>query len=428
MASAAMGETSSRIVLDYPSRVTGGAEWLFVRLANALAANGRRVAVIDYPDGFLAQHVDSAVELIALRGDRIALGDSVVIVPLSHHRLLRHLETDARTRVLLWSIHPSHATSLLPRGQRGLARRTRPATVAALLHPVGLQQLRRHLRKLGRANALAFMDTPNLDAFNALYPTPGLDDRTIPVPIASPEPRAPRTPGSLLRFSWIGRLSGEKVPALLRVLADLEALRLSPAPIFEVIGAGPDADRVELAASGAAHLRVSLLGEVAADAFPDALSGTDLVFAHGTSLLEAARLGVPAVVTDPSNVAVGGNLPYPYLDELPGFGLGRVLTDHSPPTAGQPMSRIVADLRNPSVYAQMVQRQVDHVTARHSLERSLFRLEEAADRSTATVRDSRALDRVFLVWRCAMRAMRAMRILRPSREVRANQTPRCQGS
>jgi hypothetical protein len=110
--------TILNITFYYPSRIVGGAEWLFVRMARALSdIQGYQISVVDFQDGFLKSKLSkSKVHFIENNPKNRAkiVENAILIVPISHIRFAnKDLDLPDATRVLLWSIHPHNILYLL---------------------------------------------------------------------------------------------------------------------------------------------------------------------------------------------------------------------------------------------------------------------------------------------------------------------------
>jgi hypothetical protein len=93
-------------VFFYPSRILGGTEVLFTRLAAYLhAQHTLEVSVVDHADGVVISG------LTGTRVQRLEMGevprDACLVVPVSHVRhACRSMRMQPDTRLMLWGLHP----------------------------------------------------------------------------------------------------------------------------------------------------------------------------------------------------------------------------------------------------------------------------------------------------------------------------------
>jgi glycosyltransferase involved in cell wall biosynthesis len=334
------------IVFYYPSRVLGGAELLFVRVARALSERGLDVYVVDYLDGVQAQQLaNTTVKLLEVRGwQRVRIPkQAILITPLSSiRRAARRCIFPADTKVLLWSLHPMNICALfrhyddigrVERNKHLVLKQTQPKAFQIVQCVLRLARDQGGLWPMDEPNRLALEDTLDFE----------LPETYLPVPIEDVNLRSVRQPDTPPRLTWLGRVSHDKICALLRVIDDAEAFATAEniQLRLDVIGEGESLGQLRDRVVSLNHVQVVELGVIKGKELEHYLATVpDLVFAMGTSLLDAARVAVPSVVADPSLELIATGLPYPWLFELDRFSLGRIVTQYDPPRTG----RVFADL------------------------------------------------------------------------------------
>jgi glycosyltransferase involved in cell wall biosynthesis len=382
------------IVFHYPTRRLGGTETLLVRLTRALLARGVATAVVDHCDGYLALNTDQGVRRIDVDRARSGLRPgSVVITSLATVDALRTL--DPGSPVVVWSLHPENVTLALPRYRFG--RMLGPAPWAQrLAHPIGLSAVRHALSDLHSLGGLAFMDRSNLDFVENLL-APGLRDPMLwPVPVDSPLESPPARPEGDVRIAWMGRIADDKWHALDRLVRDLSHVDRPTAVHLTVVGDGPrSGDLRELVRHHG--IEASFTGEVTPDRITEVLTGHHGVVAMGTSLLEAARLGIPALSADAPDEPLPAGLPYRWVDELTGFDLGRVVSRRRPPCTGRPLAAAIAELTDPVAWEGRARAGLAHASG-HAVDRLVDRVVTGAAETGATVGDALALTSPFTTW------------------------------
>lgn len=408
------------VVFHYPSRVTGGVESLFARLAVQLAAvESRETFLVDHADGVQARAVSGGpVRLLdADEGPVVVPARAIVVTPLNYlFRVFRELRLPPDARVVLWSLHPSNAVALHPPVPRA---RVGGVYVRELLQSTIGRDDRRRLDAvidfIDRAGALLFMDEENVaGASRALGRS--LAPRYMPVLV--PCAQLPVRPGRVhgpRRLGWLGRLSAHKVSVLVRLLGDIAALASPGAPIdFTIIGDGEARGFLEARLPRADGLRIRFAGTLVGAGLEAALASQDMLFAVGTSALEGARLGTPAVLLDECVLPVAPHgYGYRWLFEATDHTLGSVIED-VPPRGRRALQALMAefDMLGPTALGARCH---EHVERMHGLDRWSRAFLALLDASRATVAELGPLvepGALRTLGRLAQRGLRQLRAIR----------------
>ncbi|OON67224.1 glycosyltransferase family 4 protein [Hymenobacter sp. CRA2] len=179
------------------------------------------------------------------------------------------------------------------------------------------------LRHAARVHCLGQSEVQGLQALNPALPT-SLLPYGFELPAAGPPPVP--TPGQVFRVGFCGRLD-ESHKGLSCLIAGFgEFARRQPGAELWIIGDGPDRERVERWAAAAPAGTIKVLGSRFGEEKFDLLRQLD-AFAHTShyeglpvSILEAAALGIPCVVTEATNMG-------PYIRR---FECGQVLAEAQP--------------------------------------------------------------------------------------------------
>jgi len=119
------------------------------------------------------------------------------------------------------------------------------------------------------------------------------------IPICTDEPARPRRPffSGMRRAYWVGRVTDFKTESLIAgASALLGAISEGSAEEVVVIGAGEGMERAQAALAGKP---VRWLGALTAEEMDEEIyTHAWLVFGHATSLLEAAKFGIPSLLID----------------------------------------------------------------------------------------------------------------------------------
>lgn len=280
------------IIFFYPSRVVGGAEYLFMRSALYMTQQLQLdVKYIDYPDGFVAkQLVDTNVELLLFEDYRkIQVPcNATVISPFSSiFDVVFDLRGDFK--VLFWSIHPVALSDTIKSNAR--------------FSKSGRAKLYREIQLLIDKQAVCFMDGSNLDYQKKEFEF--VLEKEDFVPIFCLEKNTPslakKTLTDVIHLGWLGRLCKEKVHPLINVLRHLKeyAVQHTTASfVFHIIGNGEEQHLVEMEQMPL-NVEVRFLGVLTGVALEEYIyTNIDVMFGMGTSTLEVASLHKAVVLVD----------------------------------------------------------------------------------------------------------------------------------
>jgi glycosyltransferase involved in cell wall biosynthesis len=262
------------------------------------------------------------------------------------------------------------------------------AVAVALLRTVlrGFRlRMRRFAAQLIAADALVFMDRPNLAVTRQLLGVPIPKPQFVPVAIPAVEARPGHRKRAPLRLVWVGRLADFKVFSLKRALRDARAAagELGTPVVFDVIGDGPLRHVVETGAGPGPGFEVRFLGDRSpAELEAHLREHADAVFAMGTSALEAARLGIPTVLLDIAYGELPPSYTYRFLDEAQGLSLGDVIGETRRPDDGRGMAETLRQVRDDS--GPLAERCLAYFRGHHELGAVAETFLDALDRTTLT--------------------------------------------
>ena len=197
-------------------------------------------------------------------------------------------------KVLFWNLHPRNFQS----------NYIRMETNKKWLLPLNLfsffrrQKLRLMVEFLMGKKALVYMDGENYEKTRKDLSL----STSLPIylPILT---NSPMSCGSSnidtanIKCLWVGRLDNFKIEILLFLLKALNDLR-NDNITFTIIGSGLEAYRVEALSHDLKFLNVNLLGDVLLENLDETIINYDVIFAMGTSALDAAKLYKPVICLD----------------------------------------------------------------------------------------------------------------------------------
>lgn len=319
-------------------KVDGGTGLLFARVCSILQMKyGYELSLVDYEKGAVARYFNdnkvcythlvqrkaSDVEPITGSYDYIL---SNLLSSKSHQS--RIIGND-NTRVFFWMTFPADAYKWLPLSTicNGMPLWWRRLVV--YFHISQSKRIGRTLSRGMRAKGIALMDEECWRFTRELFHVEGLPNI---VPICSGV--SPSLINRNLRLEcpeivWIGRLADFKTAALCNVLSAFQLhLEKCPLGVIHIIGDGADRHMLEsLAPRRFANLKITFHGHLPIQEIKNFLEKkADIFIGHGTSLIEAASLGIPSLVVDPSYVVIDSNkfLARWFVNEKPG-SVGRIV-------------------------------------------------------------------------------------------------------
>lgn len=282
------------VTFFYPSKVLGGAEYLFIRLAKRLKSS-YKVYYVDYIDGFARSQLNDTdiVFIDFLPWTRMRLPEQTcLIAPLSSIiDVCISINLNSHLTTVFWSIHPL-----------GLASRIRDFSKYNILNGFfkSEEDYTPSLSLMHSDCGLYFMDGANYYIQSEIFKLTLENPNYIPIPIEEiKEITNIEASSSAISIGWLGRLSYEKIQSLINVLK--HAIKYSKTTgkkiDFHVIGEGEFGHLIE-SVPGLDELNLIRVGTLGDIAVKDYLTKISVLFAMGTSALEGARLKIPTVLVD----------------------------------------------------------------------------------------------------------------------------------
>lgn len=271
------------IVFWLPSTVFGGYETCFSRLSTYMAKNfDFNVFYVDYKTGVAPTYLkNTGVSLIEYEDDEIInLPDnSCVFLPITwayQTRINRkHMDN---TKMCFWWAHPCSYD-----WTRGRAKVTK-------------HFLLKFIKKASDKKAIHFMDSECERSCRDVVPT-CKDPLYLPVFIQPQDvvPKEQLISEEEINASWIGRLDGDKICSLLNILHNFENYKTNKKKKFHIIGIGDSEHLIDI--SKYPSVEITKIGKLVYEELDKyLLNHVDVMFGMGTSLLEAAKLGIPCAL------------------------------------------------------------------------------------------------------------------------------------
>lgn len=331
-----MSDEITKIAFCFPYHGVGGVSLLFIRLAEKIALeHDIEVSIIDYYDGFMSKSMPSCVKLIPYYDEKpccLPKDLTVVFQTMTPWSIFPNLVIDASSKLFFWNCHPYNLVPHVPlidnklKGNKSLNR----FFLKTFLYPYW-KKCSVFLKLLVEKNAIAFMDQANKRNSEFFYfPLGNPEYLPIPavMPVNTPVTRTELAIDDVIRITWVGRIVDFKYYILAYTLKHLDKLNdyIDCKVVVTVIGGGEYSEKLKSDAEQLKSIEVTFLEHIKPAELDQFIQdSTDVMFAMGTSALEAAKLGIPTVLLDVAYGEVKGEYQYRFLYERDGSTLGDVI-------------------------------------------------------------------------------------------------------
>ena len=288
-----------RVVFYYPSRIMGGAEFLFYRCASYLGSlPSYEVFFVDYKDGFVTnrlKHERNEVQVILYNGEPINLpDDSCVIIQLSMITKISCIFINANScRFIFWGINPGNLYNKVHVSMMSLFS-------FYIVNRAERRRIGEILTTYIESGSIRFMDYNNFYTASKTLDLKIADSliEYIPVPINSAnivsEPS--RLRDGKLSLLWLSRLDGDKYNTIATIINEISEMKWDIPYILYVIGVGTHKEKL-MQYAAKKEINVQFLGKISDDnlnMFID--ESVDVGIAMGTSALDIAKRGKPTII------------------------------------------------------------------------------------------------------------------------------------
>lgn len=327
------------IYFCFPCRGVGGVSLLFLRVADYLQSNGlAQCHLVDYADGFMAQHAsDCGVQLELYEDDGASVvipnGAMAVFQSMTPWSIFPGIRPDPGARIFFWNCYPFNLVPFFP----GLRRPMQHSEVLSrLVLGTLLRAYRNKIRKLIALllskSALVFMDTTNLQTTERYLRVTIADPVFVPIPVQTSRNdqfvATNRDFSRQVRVVWVGRVVDFKAYTLHRALIELNRIEpsLGLSVTVAIVGSGHYREQLGEAVTKLLNLQCTFIDHIPPQDLDDFLiQNADLLIAMGTSALDGARLGIPTLLLDVAHAPVSADYVFTWLYDRKGFTLGDVV-------------------------------------------------------------------------------------------------------
>lgn len=325
-----------KLVFVFPYKGVGGVSLLFLRIAECLSVNFNcEVYLVDYVDGFMHLNASKSVRFIVYSDSDtcvIPINSIVIFQTMTPWSIFPNLKIDNASKLFFWNCHPYNLVPHVPlidsklKGNINLNR----LFLKTFLYPYW-KKCSVFLKLLVEKNAIAFMDQANKRNSEFFY-FPLVNPEYLPIPavlpVSIPVTRTGLAIDDVIRITWVGRIVDFKYYILAYTLKHLDKLNdhIDCKVVVTIIGGGEYNSRLKRDAERLNNIDVTFLEHInPAELDQFIQDSTDVMFAMGTSALEAAKLGIPTVLLDVAYGEVKGDYQYRFLYERDGSTLGDVI-------------------------------------------------------------------------------------------------------
>lgn len=318
-----------KVVIYYPSKITGGAEFLLKNAADILKKE-YEVTIFDVKNGWLSSNIKNVYSVTLSNNLKHELDENTVLITTAN--LVRSLDKVfiGDFKIIAWTVHPFNIIPTLPKvGNIQFKPCFKYIFKKTLLKPE-YTRLNKLISYLNSKDSLYVMDDACNDVITNYFNV--RVKNYLPVAI----PNSKFTSPSLLNLPiskeincvWLGRLDGSfKNPILIRTLSDTNdyAAINNQKIFFRIIGNGPGYDEIHTFSKALKSITVEFMLERQGEELKSILLNSDIGFAMGTSALEIAACNVPTILLDASYSKVSDLYRYKWLFEVKGYTLGRII-------------------------------------------------------------------------------------------------------
>ena len=361
-----------KIYIFYPSKITGGAEFLLKTVCDFLKSS-MKTCIVDIEDGWLSTNISDVSVIYINKSQKIYLDENSILITTAN--LIRKLDLYfcGEFKIIAWIVQINNLTPAVPR--IGSFQYTKFFQI--LFKKTILESEYRKIDNLtlylDSNNSIYSMDEACNDVFFRYFKR--RFDRYLPVVI--PEEKFLKIdermekPSEILKCIWVGRLDGEfKNPILHHILIDIAdyAKKYNKNIVFDIIGNGPGLKSAQNIASSLLGIEINFLGEKRGEELRALICASDIGFAMGTSALEISACGTPVVLLDASYGVVPKAYKYQWLYESKGYCIGRSIDTSPDKTLGN--TKNIEDIFSELIkdYEKIRNLCYAHVRRSHSIE------------------------------------------------------------
>ena len=316
-----------KIIIYYPSKITGGAEFLLKTTADLLKKE-YKVIIVDIESGWLSSNIKD-VEIIHVSNKVYLDSNSILITAAS---LIRNIDLVfyGEFKLISWVLQAYNIIPQLPKipsfQYNDIFRLIFKYTLLREEYKYFFKQI----NYLNSTNSIYIMDDGCNDVMSKYL---GIElDKYLPVVIPDDkfvnfcDKPLKNIKNNNITLVWLGRLDGGfKNPILIRLIKDVLAFSEinNYDVVFNIIGDGPGFKEIINICKNTKDIEFIFHREKRGNELRNIILNSDIGFAMGTSALEIAACYTPTILLDASYGNVSHKYKYKWIFEEKGYCIGR---------------------------------------------------------------------------------------------------------
>ncbi len=316
-----------KIIIYYPSKITGGAEFLLKTTADLLKKE-YKVIIVDIESGWLSSNIKD-VEIIHVSNKVYLDSNSILITAAS---LIRNIDLVfyGEFKLISWVLQAYNIIPQLPKipsfQYNDIFRLIFKYTFLREEYKYFFKQI----NYLNSINSIYIMDDGCNDVMSKYL---GIElDKYLPVVIPDDkfvnfcDKPLKNIKNNNITLVWLGRLDGGfKNPILIRLIKDVLAFSEinNYDVVFNIIGDGPGFKEIINICKNTKDIEFIFHREKRGNELRNIILNSDIGFAMGTSALEIAACYTPTILLDASYGNVSHKYKYKWIFEEKGYCIGR---------------------------------------------------------------------------------------------------------
>lgn len=320
-----------RVYFFFPYKEVGGVQLLFLRLSEALSKLDKfEVYLIDYKDGYMAQHIDknSKVHLLVYAQAnfiKFKNEDVVVFQSLPLSCIPKNLIFSEKTKLLFWNLHPLNFGAFTLYLNRLFKVRIIRKFIVFIFTRTYFRKQLQTIRLFEKNKSLCFMDSANVKSIEKIF------NITVKTPIYLPliikdiqklEISYEDLASEQIRCLWIGRICDFKVHILLYTIKEI--LKNYPKAKITIIGNGDYLDYLKQEVKNMGHIDIVFKDFIAPEDVKNEVKKNHIGLAMGTAALDMAKYGLPVISLDAFYQQVKIDYRFKWLHERKDYNLGEI--------------------------------------------------------------------------------------------------------
>ena len=370
-----------KIAFYFPYLDVGGVSVLFLRVARHLALD-HEVFIMDMKDGYMHRNMPAKCRFIPFdRPEQLPAKTTVVMQSCKPWTIPKCDRFPRSIKVLFWNLHPDNFYSgLVPIDpERSQLRFLAP--FINLFSGLRKHKLRKTISYLQKQKSLWFMDGENYDKTRLKLEFESVTERYLPIMTDDEQApvKASRNSFSAVKCLWIGRMEGFKVPILVHLIKRLNNVS---SMTVELCLVGEIRDEKINEAIQSVSFDIKTVGELPFDQLDEFVQQHDIMFAMGTSALEAAKNGLPTFCLDYSFTPIQGLYKFRLITDFCRYIVAEEIEAKHLEISSSLESKLSKILDDYELYSQLCH---THWREHHSPEHVLPLLLAALEESTAEI-------------------------------------------